>query len=286
MSSADILNSLQIVKLMNNLPILLGAIAGDTIGSIYEFDPVKNYDFTLLDEQMEYTDDSILTLAVAEWLMDDPTHSPIILQERLRYWGNKYRNPKGSYGNRFYKWLLDSNPQPYQSWGNGSAMRVSAVGFACETLDEVLNVAKLSAEITHNHPEGIKGAQAVAAAIFMAQNGKTKEEIRQYISNTFHYDLNFTCKDIHEDYGFEDSYQKTVPQSIVAFLDSKNFEDAIRLTISLGGDADTMGAITGSIALAYYHEMPKEIRDFVMAKLPGDLMEVLKRFDNFISDKK
>ena len=270
---------------MTKHPYLLGTIAGDTIGSIYEFNPTKDYDLFLISSHMEYTDDSILSIAVAEWLMDDDSLSKEKLIERLQYWGRTYRDPMGSYGNMFYQWIFSENPQPYNSWGNGSAMRVSAVGFAFNSMDETRKAARISAEITHNHPEGIKGAEATAAAIFMARTGSTKNEIRKYITSEFGYNLNYTCKDIHASYSFEASCQETVPQSIVAFLDSKNYEDAIRLTISLGGDADTMGAITGAIAFAYYKEMPDEIADFVLSKLPDDLKTVVSRFDEYVDKK-
>ena len=263
-------------------PYLLGTIAGDTIGSIYEFNPTKDYDLFLINNNMEYTDDSILSIAVAEWLMDDSSHSKEKLIERLQYWARKYRDPMGSYGNMFYQWIFSENPEPYNSWGNGSAMRVSAVGFAFDTMEETRKVARISAEITHNHPEGIKGAEATAAAIFMARKGNTKEEIRKYITTEFGYPLDFTYHDIHASYGFEASCQQTVPQSIVAFLDSKDYEDAIRMTISLGGDADTMGAITGAIAFAYYKEMPTEMGKFVLSKLPDDLKAVVERFDVYV----
>ena len=253
---------------------ILGAIAGDTIGSIYEFCPTKDKNFPLLDSGMEYTDDSIMTIAVAKWVMT---------------WGNlvacmqtlcrKYRYPMGSYGGNFGAWLDSSHPRPYGSWGNGSAMRCSAVGFASNTLEETLEAAKVSAEVTHNHPEGIKGAQATAAAIFMARHGASKDEIRQYITTEFGYDLNRTCDDIRPTYRFDGSCQGTVPESLIAFFDSKDYEDAIRLTVSLGGDADTMGAITGAVAIAYYKEMPDEIYDFTMSKLPEDLKAIVMEFE-------
>ena len=176
------------------------------------------------------------------------------------------------------EWLQSDNPKPYKSWGNGAAMRVAAVGFAFSTLEETLKVAKKSAEVTHNHPEGIKGAQATAAAIFLARTGHTKEETRRYIAETFDYDLNRTCDDIRPTYSFDGSCQGTVPESIIAFLDSKDYEDALRLCISLGGDADTMGAITGAIAGAYYHKIPYEIVDFGMDKLPDDIKDVITKF--------
>ncbi len=258
---------------------IMGAIAGDTIGSIYEFAPTKNYDFPMFDEEMEYTDDSILTIAQADWLLHDATHSHEVLEERMRYWANKYPNPLGSYGSCFLTWFTTGHPKPYNSWGNGSAMRVSPVGFMFDTLEETLRVAKISAEVTHNHPEGIKGAQATAAAIFLARTVKSKDEIRDYIEQTFGYNLHTTYEAIKPMYHFEASCQKTVPQSIIAFLESKDYEDAIRLTISLGGDADTMGAITGAIAMAYYGEMSDKIYDFTLNRLPDDLRTVVEEFE-------
>lgn len=259
---------------------ILGAIAGDVIGSIYEFNPTKDYNFPLLDERMEITDDSIMTIAVADWLMNDDNLSNEGLVSKMRLEGRKRLWPMGGYGGNFLLWICSEVPKPYNSWGNGSAMRVSACGFAFETMEETLEAAKRSAEVTHNHPEGIKGAQATAAAIFLARNGKSKEQIRAYITERFGYDLNRTCDDIRPKYEHMSSCQETVPQSIIAFLDSKDYEDAIRLTVSLGGDADTMGAITGAIAIAYYKEMPDEIYDFVMARIPEDLKEIVEKFEN------
>ena len=166
------------------------------------------------------------------------------------------------------------------SWGNGSAMRVSPVGFAFNTLEETLEAAKVSAEITHNHPEGVKGAQATAASIFMEKNGETKDEIRRFIEGRFDYNLSHSCDEIRPTYSFDVSCQGTVPESLIAFFDSKDYEDAIRLTVSLGGDADTMGAITGAVAMAYYKEMPDYIYETVMGKLPEDLKEVIMEFEN------
>ncbi len=261
---------------------ILGSIAGDVIGSIYEFNPTKDYHFNMFDERMEYTDDSIMTIAVADWLLNCSKLDRISLAKTMREWGNKYRFPMGGYGGSFTAWLYREEMGPYNSWGNGSAMRVSPVSFVCRTLDETLRIAQLSAEITHNHPEGIKGAQATAAAIFLARTGSSKEYIRNYISHTFGYELDKTCCDIREHYRFEESCQETVPQSIIAFLDSKNYEDAIRLTVSLGGDADTMGAITGGIAAAFYKEIPDEIYTFVWEKLPNDMQAIVTAFENKI----
>ncbi|MCC8039416.1 MAG: ADP-ribosylglycohydrolase family protein [Bacteroidales bacterium] len=259
---------------------ILGAIVGDTVGSVYEFNPTKNYDFRLFDDDSIYTDDTIITIAVAQWLLDDPGHTPQRLVEIMQDWGRRYPNPYGAYGGMFSHWLVTENPQPYKSWGNGSAMRVSPVGFFFDTLDETLRVAEISASVTHNHPEGIKGAQATAAAIFLARNGKSKDEIRDYITSALGYDLSRSYGDIKDGYHFEASCQETVPQSLIAFLESKDFEDAIRLTVALGGDADTMGAITGPVAAAYYKEIPPEMREETLRRLPEDMLAVLKRFDD------
>lgn len=261
-------------------PLLIGAVIGDIAGSIYEFNPHKSKDINLQNKDMEYTDDTIMTIAVADWILNDKKLTKKGLVARMQQWGRKYPNPMGAYGGMFSQWLLSNNPKPYNSWGNGAAMRVAAVGFAFSSLEETLKVAKKSAEVTHNHPEGIKGAQATAAAIFMARTGCTKEEIRRYISENYGYDMNRTCDDIRPTYSFDGSCQGTVPESIIAFLDSKDYEDAIRLCISLGGDADTMGAITGAIAGAYYHQMPYDLYEFAINKLPDDIKGIIKLFDS------
>ena len=261
-------------------PMLMGAILGDIAGSIYEFDSHKSTDINLQDKRMDYTDDTIMTIAVADWILNDKLHTEKGLVERMQQWGRRYPHPMGAYGNMFSQWLRSDNPMPYNSWGNGSAMRVSAVGFAFDTLEETMNVAKKCAEVTHDHPEGIKGAQATAAAIFMARTGSPKEVIRRYITDTFGYNLDRSCDDIRPTYGFDGSCQGTVPESIIAFLDSKDYEDALRLCISLGGDADTMGAITGAIAGAYYNKMPYALYEFGMEKLPKDIQNVVGLFNS------
>lgn len=261
-------------------PMLMGAILGDIVGSIYEFDPHKATDINLQDKRMDYTDDTIMTIAVADWILNDKRHTMNGLVERMQQWGRRYPHPMGAYGNMFSQWLRSDNPMPYNSWGNGSAMRVSAVGFAFDTLEETMNVAKKCAEVTHDHPEGIKGAQATAAAIFMARTGSPKEVIRRYITDTFGYNLDRSCDDIRPTYRFDGSCQGTVPESIIAFLDSKDYEDALRLCISLGGDADTMGAITGAIAGAYYNKMPYALYEFGMEKLPKDIQNVVGLFNS------
>lgn len=257
---------------------ILGAIAGDIIGSVYEFHSTRNYNFELFNNCMKPTDDTIMTLAVADWLLHDLNLSESELAKTMRKWGNKY--PWAGYGGGFRTWLNNANAGPYNSWGNGSAMRVSPVGFAFNTMEKTLRVAKTTAAVTHNHPEGIKGAQATAAAIYLARTGNSKEEIKKYITDTFGYDLNRQCVYIRLHYHFEISCQETVPQSICAFIDRNDYESAIRETISLGGDADTMGAITGGIASAFYKEIPDNIHEFALSKLDEEMKATLHEFEN------
>ena len=266
-------------KVNRNYNILIGAIAGDIIGSIYEFHPTKSIDFPLFKEYSRFTDDTVMTVANADWLLSNDS-----LSDTMKKYGNRYLT--AGYGGMFIEWLTSDNSQPYNSYGNGSAMRVSPVGWAFDTLERTLEKAKESAEITHNHPEGIKGAQAVAACIYLARTGKSKQEIKEYIETTFRYDLSNTCEEIRPTYTFSGSCQGTVPASIIAFLDSTSFEHAIRLAISLGGDADTMGAITGSIAEAYYQEIPEIIKKEVIKRLPEEFIEVMESFyEKFVMDK-
>ncbi len=258
---------------------ILGAIAGDVIGSVYEFNPTKDYNFELLSPGMNYTDDSIMTIAVADWILHDDEHSHEKLVEIMRQYGQQEPCPMGGYGGGFSRWLHTADPMPYNSWGNGSAMRVSAVGFAFETLEETQRVAKISAEVTHNHPEGIKGAMATASAIFMARHKATKTEIRDYIEQTFGYNLHRSYAEIKPTYSFKESCQETVPEAIIAFLESKDYKDAIRLAVALGGDADTLGAITGAIASAYYQDIPDRIAGFTLKRLPEHLRTILYDFN-------
>ncbi len=253
---------------------MLGAIFGDFVGSKYEFNNIKTTDFELIDDDMSITDDSILTIAVADWLLQG-----MLSKERLisivKDYVERYPNPAGGYGISFNRWAKSNDNEPYNSWGNGSAMRVAAVGWAFDTLEQTEEIAKLTAEITHNHPEGIKGAQAVAAAIFMARTGKTKDEIEEYVTDKYDYDLSRTCDDIRPTYCFNESCQGTVPEAIIAFLDSNDFESAIRLAISLGGDSDTLTCITGGIAEAFYG---MDFRNELFARLPFDLLRITKEF--------
>jgi len=255
---------------------MLGAIIGDAVGSIYEFDNIKTTDFPLFSERSEFTDDSIMSFAVADWLLRDEHHTHKELEASMVRFAHEYPNPLGGYGGSFYRWLFSGRERvPYNSWGNGSAMRVSAVGWAFGTLEETLRVAEISAAITHNHPEGIKGAQATAAAIHLARTGKTKAEIKDYIETTYGYDLHKSWEDWHPIYGWEDSCQGTVPQAIISFLDSTDFEDAIRKAVSLGGDSDTLACITGGIAEAFYKEVPKLMEGRVYNQIPEFFRTIL-----------
>ena len=250
---------------------LCGAVAGDIIGSIYEWNATKKTDFHLFTPFSKYTDDTVMTVANADWLNTGDSLLGI-----MQDYGNRF--PHAGYGGMFRSWLREDDPKPYNSFGNGSAMRVSPIGWAFNTLEETLEAAKTSADITHNHPEGIKGAQATASCIFMARTGKSKKEIKEYIEQTFGYDLSRTCDEIRPTYQFDVTCQGSVPESIIAFLESTDFENAVRLAVSLGGDADTMGAITGGIAEAYYGGVPQHIRKEVLKRLPNDFVDVLQKF--------
>ncbi|MBN2297618.1 MAG: ADP-ribosylglycohydrolase family protein [Deltaproteobacteria bacterium] len=250
---------------------MIGAIAGDIIGSVYEHSPIKNKDFPLFSARCCFTDDSVLTVAIADAIL-----SGFPYVDSVRKIGRRY--PGAGYGGSFFHWLHSDDFRPYNSWGNGSAMRVSPVGFAFSTEDEVLQQARMTAEITHNHPEGIKGAQAAAFAVFLARTGHDKEVIRYRISNMFGYNLSRGVDDIRPSYSFDVSCQGTVPEAIIAFLDSESYEDAIRNAISLGGDSDTLACITGGVAEAFYGSIPDEIKSKVEEILPPDLWEVTKAF--------
>ncbi|NOZ90724.1 MAG: ADP-ribosylglycohydrolase family protein [Epsilonproteobacteria bacterium] len=249
---------------------MLGAIAGDIIGSYYEFHKIKTKEFKLFHPKSKFTDDTTLSMAIAKSLLDNEPYLDNVVDFGLRYF-------EVGYGGSFKRWLKSENHEPYNSWGNGSAMRVNPIAWAFDTEEKVLEEARKSAEITHNHPEGIKGAEATALAIFMARNGATKEAIREQISTQFGYDLKRTVDEIRPDYKFEVSCQKSVPESIICFLDSNSFEDCIRNCVSLGGDADTMGAIASGIAEAYYG-IPEEIEKRIWNYLSDEFREILKRF--------
>ncbi len=250
---------------------LLGALAGDMIGSVFEYSNQKDTNFPLFSPGSQLTDDSILTLAVAQAILDGGTYELCLLNFARRY-------PDRGYGGGFSQWMSSTNPQAYNSYGNGSAMRVSAVGWAFNSEEEVLEQAQASAEVTHNHPEGIKGAQAVALAILRARQGGTKYDIRAEAEKLFGYDLQRTVEQIRPGYSFNETCQETVPQALIAFLDSHDFEHAIRLAVSLGGDADTLGAISGSIAEAFYGRVPGEIAEEVWKRIPEELRNIIVQF--------
>ncbi len=250
---------------------MLGAIAGDIFGAAYEHHPFKRDDFDLFTEHRYFTDDTVLTVATADALMGDGDYAAA-----YRRWGRLY--PNRGYGTWFHKWLGDPNRGPYNSYGNGSAMRVSPIGWVFDTLDEALAEAERSAAVTHNHPEGIKGAQATAAAIHLARKGATKKEIRHEISTRFAYNLDRTVDAIRPGYRFEVSCQRSVPEALIAFLDADDFERTIRLAISLGGDADTQAAIAGGVAEAFWLGLPERIEAEVRGELDQSLLEVVDRF--------
>ncbi|MDP4270362.1 MAG: ADP-ribosylglycohydrolase family protein [Bacteroidota bacterium] len=256
---------------------MLGAIIGDIVGSRFEFRDFKSKAFELFHPECDYTDDTICTVATADWLMNDEALQACQYQVTLLDYCRKYPNPMGGYGGSFARWIRSESPKPYGSFGNGSAMRVSPIGWFCNTLEETLDVAERSATVTHNHPEGVKGAQAVAVAIFLARFGKSKEEIKEDIVTRFGYELDKTCDQIRPTYQFNETCQGTVPQAITAFLDSTDFEEAIRLAVSLGGDSDTLTCITGAIAEAYYG-IPDALVNRALQYLPEDLLEVCTTF--------
>lgn len=260
---------------------MLGAIIGDIAGSAYEFHNTKDFNCELFPAGSNYTDDSIMTMAVASWLLRDPELTHEVLEEEMVRFGNTFPCPMGGYGGGFRKWLYSSGKrEPYNSWGNGSAMRVSAVGWFFNTLEETLAAAEKSASITHNHPEGIKGAQATAAAIFMARNGADKYEIREYISSRFGYDLRMSWEELHETYKWDESCQGTVPQALICLIESASVEEAIRRAVSLGGDSDTLACITGGIAEAYYGWLPATMVDEAYNRIPSDWHDLLQEFQN------
>jgi ADP-ribosylglycohydrolase len=256
---------------MSKDKLIIGAIAGDIIGSVYEWHNVKTVDFDLFCHKSTFTDDSVLTLATMDAILKQKNYT-----ESYQLFGRNY--PHRGYGGHFRSWIHSENPEPYNSWGNGSAMRVSPVGWYCNSIEEIMLEAQKSAEVTHNHSEGIKGAQATAIAIYMARIGKNKDEIKKFIMETFQYDLERRIEDIRPDYKFDESCQGSVPEAIISFLESTDFENAIRLAISLGGDSDTIACITGGIAEAYYQMIPDYIIKNILKILPNDLVKIVEDF--------
>ena len=275
---------------------LLGAVIGDISGSWYEFRGYKQRPDTLVTQRDFFTDDSVLTLAVAEGMMngfekvdrarlqDEDAQAAFCLEIVKSICEFAHRYPDAGYGNTFIRWYAEAYKrqvyEPYNSWGNGSAMRASFAGWAAQSLEEALLLGKLSAEVTHNHPEGIKGAQAIAAGIYLLRSGKSKADVREYLSQM--YDLNFTLDEIRPSYHFEVSCQKSVPQAINAFLEAEDFEDTLKNALSLGGDADTLAAMAGSLAEACY-PIPTDLEDRAWAKLTPDLQAVVRRANEFLA---
>ena len=256
---------------------MLGAIAGDIVGSAYEFEGWKTKTFPLLTDDSTFTDDSILTVAVAEVLLAGDASAAAYVQAFKAYY-RRYPNPCGGYGARFQAWAAGPDSAPYNSWGNGAAMRVSPVAYAHDQLEAVLSAAADTAAVTHNHPEGIKGSQATATAIFLARCGHDRAAIAQTITDRFGYDLSRTLDEIRPTYTFNESCQETVPEAIIACLESTDFEDALRNAVSLGGDADTVTCITGAIAEAFYGGVPEPIADRVWQYLDAPLRHTIAAF--------
>ncbi|GHU48149.1 hypothetical protein FACS1894200_04660 [Spirochaetia bacterium] len=258
-------------ELAADTPLIIGAIAGDIIGSVYEWHNVKTTTFKLFTRKSTFTDDSVLTFATMDSILHNVPYTKVYQQ-----YGSEYSDR--GYGGTFRLWIHDPDPAPYNSWGNGSAMRVSPVGWAYQSLEETLAQAKASAEVTHNHPEGIKGAQATAAAIFLARTNAGKEAIKTYIVKEFGYDLQRTLDEIRPHYHFDVSAQGSVPEAIIAFLESTDYESAIRLAVSIGGDSDTIACITGGIAEAFYRTVPEDIVNRVVAYLPAKIVSLIEEF--------
>lgn len=271
---------------------MIGAILGDIVGSAFEFSPIKTKDFPLFSPHSDYTDDSLMTLAVGMALENaqraqkesDADFLQTQFTRSMQTIGRRYPYPTGSYGASFFQWLQSANPTPYNSWGNGAAMRVSPCGDFANSLEQALFFARQSALVSHNHPEGVKGAQATAAAVYLAKIGKSKAAIREYIQNTF-YPCIPSLEEIRPSYRFDPSCQGTVPQALAAFFDAEDFEDTLRNAVSLGGDSDTLGAIAGSVAWPYYislNGMDKAMKNMAkhaLSLLPADFLPFLKRRD-------
>ena len=261
---------------------MIGAILGDVVGSIYEFDNIKTKEFELFDKECFFTDDSVMTIAIAEALMQTENINKDNLEDFKEHLitvmheiGIKY--PDCGYGGHFLVWILRNKREPYNSFGNGSAMRVSSVGWYAKTLEEAELIAKATAEVSHNHPEGIKGAVATAGAVFLARCGATMDELRDYISK--YYTIDFTIDEIRPIYDYDITCQGTVPQAMQAFFESTNFEDAIRNAISIGGDSDTLAAITGAVAEAYYG-IPDDLKETTLSYLDERLLDITERFED------
>lgn len=268
---------------------MFGAILGDIIGQPYEFDRGhKTKEFPLFCKNPRFTDDSVMMIAICDGILkagvaaDENTMKTAMITS-MQLWGHKF--PHAGYGRRFYRWLVMEETSPYNSWGNGSAMRVSSVGWLFDSLERTREVARWSAEVTHNHPEGVKGAEATASVIWMARNGKSKAEITEYVSKEFGYDLSRTCDEIRPNYHHVESCQETVPEAITAFLEGENFEDVIRTAVSLGGDCDTLTDIASGMAEAFYG-LPEQFKTWAYELTPEDMHEVMKAFEEKAIERK
>jgi len=253
---------------------MIGAIAGDIIGSVYEHFSIKTTEFELFHQASRFTDDTVLTIAVADCIINSKDYAQGLKEYTRRY-------PNAGYGGNYFQWAFSDSSEPYYSFGNGSAMRVSPVGFAFADLETVLEEAERSASVTHNHPEGIKGAQAVAAVVHLARNGYSKKKIKTYIMEQFGYNLNRTLDQIRPNYQFDVTCQGSVPEAIIAFLEAERFEDAVRKAVSLGGDSDTIACMSGAMAQAYFGEVPYKIEEKTRSMLPPDLLVVVDEFNHF-----
>ena len=267
---------------------MYGALLGDIIGSPFEFDMGnKSKEFPLFSKNSTFTDDSVMTIAVGNAFLDAQPNADIEwirhrLISSMKQYGRRF--PRAGYGGMFRRWLKCDDPQPYGSYGNGSAMRVSSAAWLYNDLETVRSMARLSAEVSHNHPEGIKGAEATASAIFLARTGSTKEEIKAYIVDNFGYDLSRTCDEIRPGYHHVETCQETVPEAITAFLEGESFEDVIRTAVSLGGDCDTLTCIAGSIAEGFYG-IPEELKQECRNRLPEELRKVLDQYDSWLNQE-
>lgn len=261
---------------------MYGAILGDIIGQPFEFDRGnKSKEFPLFCKNPQFTDDTVMTIAICDGILKvgldaDEKEMKTAMIISMQLWGHKY--PYAGYGGRFYHWLAKAETKPYNSWGNGSAMRVSSIGWLFETLERTREVARWSAEVTHNHPEGIKGAESVASIIWMARNGISKEKIKEYVIKEFGYDLSRTCDEIRPNYRHVESCQETVPEAITAFLEGNSFEDVIRTAVSLGGDCDTLTDIATAMGEAYYG-LPNAMKDSCFIYTEEDMHLVMEEFD-------
>ena len=254
---------------------IIGTISGDIIGSINEFNPIKTKDFELFRRESIFTDDTVMTLAIASWLIKDRTSERVLIKE-LQFFGNKY--PNAGYGGMFRRWLREESPEPYGSWANGSAMRVSPCAWVADSLEEAQDLAYKSAAVTHNHPEGIKGALATVDAIYLARIGAGKDEIKDHVETRYEYDLGRSLDEIRPHYSFDVSCAGSVPESIICFLEAQDYEDTIRNAVSLGGDSDTQAAIAGGIASAYW-EVPDRISFKAIHRLDYRLLNVFIDFE-------